>query len=284
MIILEKDIALNLFNLIDQHSDMLSEYIIHKLNEQELMAFRKRIDLDYVIGIFFLEKNTNESFYLIFEDWRGGDNYYIVICLKENRNPLVELHKTHFMEPFGINLEWNYNPRKQDGKNEERMDYFKQYFGGGVNVSISLPTSEENVEDFIDDVFSLVTNRLKADKLSEETPEVRFEFPEGRLYEKLHKQRERSSKIVKLAKLNMKQQLGKLNCQVCKFDFGQTYGALGEDFIEAHHTIPVSELNEDSTTDIKDIALVCSNCHQMLHRRRPWLEMNQLKAIVQASN
>lgn len=272
------DTAIELFNLIDDYAETLFDFKIHKLNDDELQPFRKSIDLDYVIGIFSAE-NIDESLYLIFVDWRGQDNYYIIIRLKESINPIVELHNTRFIEPFGVTLEWNYSPRKRDGKNEKRIDYFKRYYGS-VDVSIAVPTSSEDIEDFIADIFSLVTNRLKADYLSSSLPEIRFEFPEGRHIEKIHKRRERSSNLVKQAKQNMKQSQGKLVCQICSFDFEETYGSLGEGFIEAHHTIPVSELDENAQTRIEDIALVCSNCHRMLHRRRPWLKMHQLKNLL----
>lgn len=272
------DTALKLFNLIDDYAETIFEFKIHKLTDKEMESFQNSIDLDYVIGIFSAE-NIHESLYLIFVDWRGQDNYYIVIRLKDNINPLVELHNTRFIEPFGITLEWNYNPRKRDGKNEKRIEYFNRYFGS-VDVSIAVPTSSEGIQDFFDDIFSLVTNRLKADYLSSSLPEIRFEFPEGRLTEKIHTRRERNANLVKLAKQNMKRSQGKLVCQVCSFDFEEMYGALGEGFIEAHHTIPVSELDEDAQTRIEDIALVCSNCHRMLHRRRPWLEMHQLKNLL----
>jgi len=55
---------------------------------------------------------------------------------------------------------------------------------------------------------------------------------------------------------------------------------LGEDFIECHHTRPLSELLKERPTRIGEIALVCSNCHRMLHRRRPWLGIHELSAII----
>ncbi|GAE32694.1 hnh endonuclease [Halalkalibacter hemicellulosilyticusJCM 9152] len=60
---------------------------------------------------------------------------------------------------------------------------------------------------------------------------------------------------------------GRLFCEICNFDFYKKYGELGGDFIEGHHTIPVSELEEGHKTNVKDIVLVCSNCHRMLHRK-----------------
>ncbi len=73
---------------------------------------------------------------------------------------------------------------------------------------------------------------------------------------------------------------GKFVCQACGFDFEEFYGDVGQGFIEAHHTIPVSELRPGSKTKAGDIALVCSNCHRMLHRRRPWITMSDLKTLL----
>ncbi|WP_423911183.1 HNH endonuclease [Candidatus Spongiihabitans sp.] len=75
-----------------------------------------------------------------------------------------------------------------------------------------------------------------------------------------------------------------LKCACCGFDFFTTYGKIGRGFIEAHHTKPVSTLHEDGEeTHLDDIALVCSNCHRMLHRRRPWLGMEDLSELLVAN-
>ena len=50
------------------------------------------------------------------------------------------------------------------------------------------------------------------------------------------------------------------------FDFQIVYGDLGKGFIEAHHRTPLSELKGEKTTKLDDLALVCSNCHRMLHK------------------
>lgn len=110
--------------------------------------------------------------------------------------------------------------------------------------------------------------------------EEEFEFPEGRDVEKLHKSKERNPGVRKMAIQIFLNKHGKLFCEVCNFDFEKKYGELGAGFIEAHHTIPLSELTAESITNTKDIALVCSNCHRMLHKRRPWLKINELKQIL----
>nr|WP_285767537.1 HNH endonuclease [Peribacillus sp. SI8-4] len=105
-------------------------------------------------------------------------------------------------------------------------------------------------------------------------------FPEGKKQLKRHIERERNPKVIKLAKQYYKEKYGKVFCEICSFDFYKKYGEIGENFIEGHHTIPVSELEEGQITRVEDIALVCSNCHRMLHRRRPWLTIQQLRELL----
>jgi len=115
---------------------------------------------------------------------------------------------------------------------------------------------------------------------SEDDDEVAF--PEGRELLLLHKARERNPAVVRAAKARFLQKHGKFICQACNFDFEIAYGAIGRGFIEAHHTRPVSELRAGSKTKVTDFALVCSNCHRMLHRRRPWITMSDLSMLVKS--
>jgi hypothetical protein len=109
-----------------------------------------------------------------------------------------------------------------------------------------------------------------------------IEFPEGETLQQQHTKRERNPKLVRLAKARFKGKHGRLFCEVCRFDFEFTYGQPGVDFIEAHHTIPVSLLPPGAKTKVSNLALVCSNCHRMLHRTRPWRSIPQLRSIVRA--
>lgn len=105
-------------------------------------------------------------------------------------------------------------------------------------------------------------------------------FPEGKLLFRLHKYRERNSNIVKELKKKAMEK-NELRCSVCGFDFYRTYGELGKGFIECHHTVPISKYQFDgSKTKMSDLILVCSNCHRMLHRKRPWLTVKELRQIL----
>ena len=76
-------------------------------------------------------------------------------------------------------------------------------------------------------------------------------------------------------------QAGKrLICEACGFDFEAVYGERGHGFIECHHKIPLPEVDPATPTRLKDLALLCANCHRMIHRRRPWLEVEELKELL----
>lgn len=71
-------------------------------------------------------------------------------------------------------------------------------------------------------------------------------------------------------------------CEACGFDFTTKYGNLGEKFIEAHHLKPIASLAiGDTELNIKtDFAVLCSNCHRMIHRLEDPSKLGQLKTIL----
>ncbi len=64
-------------------------------------------------------------------------------------------------------------------------------------------------------------------------------------------------------------------------DFKAVYGELGNGFAECHHKNPLSLRDENKKTELSDLAIVCSNCHRMLHRKRPWIKIETLKDIYE---
>lgn len=105
------------------------------------------------------------------------------------------------------------------------------------------------------------------------------EFVEGRLLSQLHKRRERNPLVAKKKKNKVFKDKGNLACEVCGFDFQKQYGDLGRGFAECHHKSPLSDLTQATTTKLSDLAIVCANCHRMLHRIRPWKNIEQLQNI-----
>ena len=110
-------------------------------------------------------------------------------------------------------------------------------------------------------------------------------FSEGKIKMRQHLIRERNANLIKKAKEKFKERHeGKLFCEICEVDFSQRYGKLGKDFIEAHHIKPVSEMQDGDKTSINDIVMLCSNCHSMVHRRKPWLTRDELESILKNNN
>lgn len=103
---------------------------------------------------------------------------------------------------------------------------------------------------------------------------------EGKILTRLHRIRERNRQIVERRKEKALQEHGALRCEACGFDFSARYGERGSGFIECHHTKPVSTLLPNEKTKLADLTLLCANCHRMIHVRRPWITLAQLKAAV----
>ena len=106
------------------------------------------------------------------------------------------------------------------------------------------------------------------------------EADEGRILTRVHTSRERNRKIVEKKKSSFLKQHDTVFCEVCGFNFQQSYGSRGDGFIECHHRKPLFELDEETETTLDDLALVCSNCHRMLHRDLDTLSVETLKENI----
>lgn len=60
---------------------------------------------------------------------------------------------------------------------------------------------------------------------------------------------------------------GRLVCEAphCGFDFAKVYGELGYGYAHVHHKKPLSDRTAASKTKLADLAIVCANCHAMVH-------------------
>ncbi|CAN5118301.1 hypothetical protein BH10PLA2_BH10PLA2_00150 [soil metagenome] len=107
-----------------------------------------------------------------------------------------------------------------------------------------------------------------------------YKAKEGKVSYRYHRTLERDRKVVAIRKAAALKLNGKLECEACGFDFVATYGARGYGFIEAHHTNPVHAMVEGDETSVEDLALICSNCHRIIHKTKPWLTLPALRALL----
>ncbi len=103
------------------------------------------------------------------------------------------------------------------------------------------------------------------------------DYPEGAIRYAEHRMRERSANLVRQAKSRFKHQHGRLFCELCRFDFADVYGAVGEDFIEAHHIKHVAQMRVGEKTKVEDLMMLCANCHRMAHRLKPESAIDEIR-------
>lgn len=116
-------------------------------------------------------------------------------------------------------------------------------------------------------------NHRKADNAEKE-------YDEGKERMHWHLTRERNRTLVARVKERRLKVDPLLRCDVCRFSFVEFYGDLGKEFIEAHHRVPLAELKMGVKTKEEDLALVCANCHRMLHRSEATLTVEDLRTSI----
>lgn len=97
---------------------------------------------------------------------------------------------------------------------------------------------------------------------------------EGGILLARHVRRERDAKLRQAKIGSSRGEDGSLACEVCGFDFERAYGTRGHDYIEVHHRTPL-HVSGPVSTQLGDLALLCANCHRMVHRR-PWIPPDEL--------
>lgn len=105
-------------------------------------------------------------------------------------------------------------------------------------------------------------------EVEQDDPEyAAYEGEQRRLYV-VHRRRESALRKKKL-QAAMIEGKGSIICQVprCGFDFKKRYGSLGEGFAHVHHLRPLGDAPAEGwKIALKDLAVVCPNCHAMIHR------------------
>lgn len=135
---------------------------------------------------------------------------------------------------------------------------------GGKKYSppqLSSEIRKEHQERFLELLDPLLAERLHLSNLLEE---IAFEL-EGNPNLHSHIRYERNLRL-REQKIEIAKKSGGLRCEACDLSFSEMYGKLGQDYIEVHHKEKLSE--GIRRTALKDLALLCSNCHRMIHRTK----------------
>ena len=138
---------------------------------------------------------------------------------------------------------WSWQERLQERGVDDDPDTTARSTGPGPTPPVSSESIREHVEAALEGGFRVAIRRHR-----------------------LRERRLRKQKIEEALRIGA----GRLRCEVpgCNFDFLEVYGELGRDFAHVHHTNPLSDRAEPEMTKLSDLAIVCANCHAMIHRGR----------------
>lgn len=118
---------------------------------------------------------------------------------------------------------------------------------------------------------------MPARQLSNEDTSQWFEGSAYIRYAK-HRIRELDAREAKLKEARQRNG-GRLICEVpnCGFDFAERYGEIGEGYAQVHHLEPLGDAPETGrATTLDKLAIVCANCHAMIHRGGKCRELREL--------
>ncbi|MDR2085414.1 MAG: HNH endonuclease [Bacteroidales bacterium] len=171
-----------------------------------------------------------------------------------------------FRNPNGVNLKLsnflaldpNYSGKGMQSYSKLDKEVFDEFFN-----------NRKRLREIARKIINVVENvelRNKVYQIEDDEISELDSVSEGLVIYKLHKVRERDNRIINEKKKIVSKEKGCLKCEICGFDFEETYGNLGKGFIECHHLKPLSDYDSERVTEITDLALLCSNCHKMIHR------------------
>ena len=109
------------------------------------------------------------------------------------------------------------------------------------------------------------------------------EVEEGAVLLQTHLVRERNSGLTDTKKSEVLRVTGRLACEACGFDFAERYGEIGKGFCEVHHTRPLGAREGSEITGLADLAILCSNCHRIIHRTDPMWTVTELAAHLMSA-
>ena len=213
------------------------------------------------------------------ETARGNKNHPEVIKLSQILNSLPihsdGVQETNFRNATGVAMKLSnylrFDPSYK-GKGLDRGNKMEEVVWNMYSSDIDALTKVKNA--IIGNISFLKESR------SSQIEDSLEEASEGKVLTRVHKTRERNKAIVKKKKESVLKKTGTLKCETCSFDFKEIYGELGEGFAECHHKKPVSQLKNNEKTKLDDLAILCANCHRMIHRSKPWKTIDELKIIL----
>jgi len=118
--------------------------------------------------------------------------------------------------------------------------------------------------------------RVKSATVSEADVYAEELSDEGERRLRLHFESERKPQNAKAKK----QSATSLVCEICGFSFLTFYGPAAAQYCEVHHLVPLKSLSRAARVKLNDLAILCSNCHRVVHLRYPPYELEEVRNMI----
>ena len=214
------------------------------------------------------------------------DLYIRLGALDSSHIEVISLSK--LLNGMPIHLDWRYS---SDFRNPNGVSMKLGNFQAldpayaGVGLRSGSHEGESIWDEFHNqpELLNKLAESIRAGSITQEaeTPEDgEDEAQEGRILTRIHRSRERNQKLVAKRKAQRRTECdGALKCEACDFDFVVKYGNRGDGFAECHHKIPLADSGATKTR-LDDLAILCANCHRMIHVRKPMLTVDELRSLI----
>lgn len=102
----------------------------------------------------------------------------------------------------------------------------------------------------------------------------------ARAFWRAHLRTERDRYTVWSIRKHVLRQTGKLECEACGLDLARAYGPKSEDVSEIHLRITLDRFEAGEYPSLEDYAILCPNCHRVIHRIDPMPAVEDFKAML----
>lgn len=205
--------------------------------------------------------SINQGVTKVHEDYKGDTTKVLKLRAEDFRARL------DLKESDNINIDLK--SKSDNAQLYEAGSIIAKYYPAG-----NLPTSDQIIRDVLH-YINLYDQLAFNDSELDEDRKTKT-IIEKKQY-RWHYRIERNSSVSK----EVKKAKGHV-CEACGFKFVSKYGDLGKEFIEAHHLIPIAtlEIGKFLLDPKTDFAVLCSNCHRMIHRLEDPSDLDTLKRII----
>jgi 5-methylcytosine-specific restriction protein A len=109
------------------------------------------------------------------------------------------------------------------------------------------------------------------------------EFAEGRILTLAHRRAERNRRLRTML-IRDRRKTNRLRCDACHITNPTSDSRLDDAIFDAHHLVPLSAIGS-TKTKLSDVALLCANCHKIIHRLTStsgrWATVQDVQAAIE---